>query len=323
MACTRRAVARLRRLPDDAGLPCAQMLLADLLEGAGDAKGAYEAFLAATRVESEQQREAITRRAELLALDLEAEEELRKNEQTLAYGQRLSNVGHLVASVNHELNQPMASIRMLAETAIELIQRGAHDEAQDNIRTMLKLSTRLKDMASKLTAFPAQSESRLAAVRLVDAVDEALATLQSRLAQTPCEIVQHLPPVVVHAQEALLVRVIANLVNNALDVIAPCEVRRISFACSVAGGMAVLSVSDTGPGLSDAVRERLFQPFFSTKPAGQGLGLGLALSRDVMHEMGGQLTAHNAPGGGAVFEISLPLAAGSGDSETSAPTAPS
>lgn len=308
IACAQRAVRHLSRVAGDPNLATAQMLLADLLEAAGDLKGAYEAFCSATRAESEQQRETIATRAELLALDLEAEQELRKTEQTLAYGQRLSNVGHLVASVNHELNQPMASIRMLAETAIELIKRGEHAEVQGNIRSMLKLSARLKDMASKLTAFPAQSESQICSVRLADAVDEALATLRSRLVQTPCEIVLDLPPVSVRAQEAQLVRVIANLVNNALDVIAHCDVRRIAFACEVADGVATLSVADSGPGLSDTVRERLFQPFFSTKPAGQGLGLGLALSRDVMREMAGNLSARNGAEGGAVFDIRLPLA---------------
>jgi C4-dicarboxylate-specific signal transduction histidine kinase len=248
--------------------------------------------------------------AELLALDLQAARELRKSEQALAYGQRLSNVGHLVASVNHELNQPMASIRMLAETAIELVHLGDHAAAQGNIHAMLKLSGRLTDMAAKLAAFPARSESAVSGVYLADAVDEALATLRSRLVQTPCEILRDLPALTVRAQEAQLVRVIANLVNNALDVIAHCEQRRIAFACSTADEVVTLSVSDSGPGLSEAVRERLFQPFFSTKPAGQGLGLGLALSRDVMREMGGDLTARNGSEGGAVFEIRLPLASG-------------
>ena len=123
-------------------------------------------------------------------------------------------------------------------------------------------------------------------------------------------MLRELRALTVRAQEAQLVRVIANLVNNALDVIAHCEQRRIAFACSLADEVVTLSVSDSGPGLSEAVRERLFQPFFSTKPAGQGLGLGLALSRDVMREMGGDLTARNGSEGGAVFEIRLPLASG-------------
>jgi len=328
LACARRGVARLACLPGTPTLPGAQRLLADLLETAGDLKGAYEALAGALRSESQLQQGAMAMRAELLALDLDAERDLHKT----GHGQRrssrwgsdplggrstqsvglgaLSSVGHLVAGVNHELNQPLASIRMLAETALGLIHQGDHAAAQGNLHAMRKLSGRLTDMASKLAAFPAHSESAVCSVCLADAVDEALATLRSRLVQTPCEIRRELPALAVRAQEAQLVRVIANLVNNALDAVAHCAQRRIAFACSTADEVVTLSVSDSGPGLSEVVRQRLFLPFFSTKPAGQGLGLGLALSRDVMREMGGDLTARNGSEGGAVFEIRLPLAIG-------------
>jgi len=112
----------------------------------------------------------------------------------------------------------------------------------------------------------------------------------------------------VQGQENQLVRVIANLVNNALDVLEPASVRRVVFRCARESDQVVLSVHDNGPGLSPAVRDRLFQPFFSTKAVGRGLGLGLAMSRDVMREMNGDLAARNAPEGGAVFEVSLPAA---------------
>ena len=100
-------------------------------------------------------------------------------------------------------------------------------------------------------------------------------------------------------------RVIANLVHNALDVLEPLATRRIRFACASGPDGFVLTIADNGPGLSAAARQRLFQPFFSTKAAGRGLGLGLALSRDVMREMGGDLAAREAPEGGAVFELKL------------------
>jgi signal transduction histidine kinase len=308
IACLRRAAACLAAVPRQRGLPAALLLLADLLEAEGDAQGAYDTYSRAMRLEAVQQRESIALRAELLALDSEAERARRKTEQTLGYAQRLSNVGHMVASVNHELNQPMASIRMSAETALELIGQGAHAEVPEMIRSMGKLSARLNDVASKLAAFPMRREAGLRRVRLADAVDEALATLGSRLAQTPCWIEVEVGESAVLAHEGQLIRVLANLVNNALDALAANASPRIAFAASGHDGMVHLRVADNGPGLSSAAQERLFQPFFTTKPAGQGLGLGLALSRDVVREMGGELTAGDAPGGGAVFEVRLPHA---------------
>jgi C4-dicarboxylate-specific signal transduction histidine kinase len=305
----RRAVRHLAELPLEPLLLTAHQLLADLLEANGDLAGAYAAYCGATRIEAQQKRHGIAQRAELLMLDLEAEQELRKSEQTLAYAQRLSNVGHLLASVNHELNQPMASIRLLAETAIELIEQGELAEVGASVREMHRIGIRLADVASKLAAFPAQAETPLRSVDLQFAVEEALSTLRSRLAQTPCEIERDLPPIAVLAQEAQLVRVIANLVNNAVDVLSAQVKRCITFRCSLAADRVTLTVRDNGPGLSPGVQARLFQPFFSTKPAGQGLGLGLALSRQVMQEMGGELTARNAEGGGGAFDIVFPVAA--------------
>jgi len=308
-ACARRTVARFAALPAEARLANAQLVLAELLEQAGDVKGAYDAHVGAMRAQTQQQRETTAMRAEMLALDLEVEQELRKTEQTLAYAQRMSNVGHLVACVNHELNQPMASIRMLAETAVELLQQSKHAEVQDSITAMLKLSARVNDAASKLAAFPMRTDAVRARVDIASVVDEALAVLRSRLVHTPCTIERELLPAC-HAlgDEGQLVRVIANLVNNALDAMAGSSRRRIVIECSSSDGVVTLSVTDSGPGLTPAARERLFQPFFSTKAAGQGLGLGLALSRDVMREMGGDLCGGAAADGGAVFEISLPEA---------------
>jgi signal transduction histidine kinase len=309
IACARRAAEQLDTVPLEANRVAAQLLLACLLEEVRDLKGAYEARCEASKVEAQQQKEAIAMRAELLTLDLEAEQELRKTEQTLAFGQRLSNVGHMVASINHELNQPMSSIKMLAETTIELLDLGDFQEASANLQAMHKLSLRLVDLTSKLAAFPAQSQVENPRVNVQHAVDEALAILRSRLARTPCEIVQNLCAVEVQAAESQLVRVVANLLNNALDAMENCSQRCVVIAAHVESNNTVtLSLSDSGPGIPDNVRERLFQPFFSTKAAGQGLGLGLALSRDVAREMNGDLVASNGPQGGAVFSITLPLA---------------
>jgi signal transduction histidine kinase len=294
------------------------LLLGELLERAGDARAAYESFDLGFRIEAEQQRASIALRAEMLALERNAERELLSNEQTFAYAQRLSNVGHLVASVNHELNQPMASIRMEAETALALIERGQREEAVDSMRAMARLSARLTDLTAQLAAFPVQSAASVRPVGVRHAVSEALAVLRSHLDKVPCEIVLDFDDALVRAQESQLVRVIANIVHNALDAQDKTPRRRIVFRCATGGDAVVLSISDNGPGLAPAVRDRLFQPFFSTKAAGKGLGLGLALSRDVMHEMGGQLSARNVVDGGAVFDLTLRAALPSPDAnETS------
>jgi two-component system C4-dicarboxylate transport sensor histidine kinase DctB len=81
-----------------------------------------------------------------------------------------------------------------------------------------------------------------------------------------------------------------------------------------AGETAVLSVRDNGPGISEL--EKLFEPFWTTKKPGEGTGLGLAISSSIVSDFGGRLTAHNAAGGGAVFEVQLPLHADSAEGNT-------
>jgi C4-dicarboxylate-specific signal transduction histidine kinase len=308
IACVRRAIVHLQSSPQRRELVVAQSLLAQLLEEGGDFKGAYEAHCQADQIEADQQRESISVRAELLTVDSQAELDQRKSEQTLEYAQRLSNVGHMVASINHELNQPMASIKMLAETTIELIDQGDSVEAQANLQTIHKLSARLVGLTSKLAAFPAQKTSQRVRTSVHHAIGEALIILQSRLTQTPCEVVQTLDDLDILASEDQLIRVITNLLNNALDAMHDRSDRRIVVTAQAERETAVISIADQGPGIAEGVLERLFEPFFSTKAAGQGLGLGLALSRDVVQEMGGSLSAANGADGGAVFRIVLPLA---------------
>jgi signal transduction histidine kinase len=302
-----RAVRQLALTPFEPRLPFAHRLLGSFLEAQGRHAEAYLAFEQAARLDHKQRRRMTSLRAELLALDGEAEQDLLRREQTLAFAQRLSNVGHLIASVNHELNQPMASIRLLADTAMELIARGERpDEVREIVEATRRLSLRLCDVAAGLAAFPAAGSEEPGTVPLDDVVDAALETLGSRLQQVPCRFTRRLPTSAVRTHERFLVRVLVNLVDNALDVLSDHHDPCINFECTSQGGHILLHVTDNGPGLAEATHERLFQPFFSTKPPGRGLGLGLAMSRQVMREMGGELEAGAGPGGGARFTITLP-----------------
>ena len=302
------AIGHLLRSPRSPRLPEAERLLSDVLEAEGDARGAYEAFVSALRHEAEQERAQIAARLDLLALDGRAEQDLRETERTLAYAQRFSNVGYLVASVNHELNQPLASIRLLAETTLELAAHGHAGEVQDSLRSMHALGERLEVVAAKLAAFPVRENAPLRPVPLRRVVDTALGLLRARFAQTPCEVHVLRDDVFVQADEVQVVHVVANLVNNALDAMAHQPRRRIDFTCTVGARQATLTLRDHGPGIPEAVQDRLFHPFFSTKAAGQGLGLGLALSRDALRAMGGDLSARQPSGAGAAFDLTLPRA---------------
>ena len=106
-----------------------------------------------------------------------------------------------------------------------------------------------------------------------------------------------------------LQQVLLNLLSNAADAAEQSSDRRIRIVASRHDGKVLIDVRDYGPGVPDSVRERIFDPFYSTKGVGKGLGLGLSISYNIIKDFGGQLTVSNPPGGGALFQIELVEAA--------------
>jgi two-component system, NtrC family, sensor histidine kinase HupT/HoxJ len=120
-----------------------------------------------------------------------------------------------------------------------------------------------------------------------------------------------LPPALpVSGSPGQMQQVLMNLVQNASDATHGTPAPRLEIAGRIEGGQAVLTVADNGPGIEPEHLQRVFDPFFTTKPVGKGTGLGLAISYGIVERHGGTLAAGNQPGGGAVFTLRVPLAAG-------------
>jgi two-component system C4-dicarboxylate transport sensor histidine kinase DctB len=139
-----------------------------------------------------------------------------------------------------------------------------------------------------------------------DALSSALSMMEPQLKRRRVAITRAVPrqPVMVMADRVRLEQVIINLLRNALDATKDVPEPAIDLILS-AGETAVLTVRDNGHGIEDL--ERLFEPFYTTKPPGDGVGLGLAISSGIVNDLGGRLTARNAASGGAVFEVQLPI----------------
>jgi two-component system C4-dicarboxylate transport sensor histidine kinase DctB len=130
--------------------------------------------------------------------------------------------------------------------------------------------------------------------------------MEPQLKQRHVEITRTIPrePVMVLADQMRLEQVIINLFRNALDATKTSRTPRIEILLT-AGDTAVLALRDNGAGIDDL--DALFEPFYTTKSPGDGVGLGLAISSGIVNDFGGRLTARNAEGGGAVFEVQLPI----------------
>lgn len=239
-----------------------------------------------------------------------AEEKLRRAQSELVQAGKMAVLGQMAAGMTHELNQPLTALRTMSDNAQVLIERGRLDDAKSNLATISQLVARMGALTGQLRQFARKSDTRLTAVPVVTAVTAALFLVERRVEQERVNFRMMVRDQDVQAlgDSNRLQQVLVNLFNNALDAMADAEDRQLTVNVERANGRALIAVTDSGPGIPDDIRAHLFEPFFTTKPQGKGLGLGLAISEQIIREFGGELRAEAATGGGARFVMVLSLA---------------
>ena len=237
----------------------------------------------------------------------EAEAKTLRLRDDLAQANRLATLGQIAAGVAHEINQPVAAIRTYAENAGRFLDVGEPDTARANMGTVVGLTARIGAITETLRGLARRARRPSERLALSDVVDGALTILASRIAESGATVERVGEEALrVEADRIGLEQVLVNLLRNALDALAGTPEPRIRIETGGGAGVARLTVSDNGPGLSPDEAERLFTPFSTSKP--QGLGLGLVISQDIVTELGGRLTAGTVPDGGVAFTIELPEA---------------
>ncbi|QPC98133.1 sensor histidine kinase [Qipengyuania soli] len=206
----------------------------------------------------------------------------------LSQANRLATLGQISAGVNHEIGQPVAALRVFAETGEKLVTSGRSDEAAANFREITRLADRIGRITGELRRFSRRNpaEPRVAAIREI--IEGALLLLHDRIVSREAGIL--LPPaelldVEVAAEHVRLEQVLVNLLQNALDASGP--EAPVSIELTIAEHDVRLHVLDEGSGIDELQKEKLFHPFATTKQ--DGLGLGLVISRDIMRDLGGDL----------------------------------
>lgn len=261
---------------------------------------------AAYRRESAELRALNARLSREIAERERVQKDLSLAEQTLAQSSKLAALGEMSAAVSHELNQPLAAMKTYLAGARLLLQRARSEEALSSFQRIDDLIERMGAITRQLKSYARKGGDAFEPVDLRAAISSALAMMEPQLKARTIRISRSLPkaPVMVMADRIRLEQVIINLLRNALDATKTTASPRIEVVLATAE-TAVLLVKDNGPGVSDL--DKLFEPFWTTKKPGEGTGLGLAISSSIVSDFGGRLTASNAGGGGAVFEMQLPL----------------
>lgn len=241
------------------------------------------------------------------------EQTLRSAQDELVHAGKMAVLGQLAASITHELTQPLGGIRTLGGNAAEFMRRGNHAAAQENLSIVARLVEQMARIIDPLKSFSRKSSASPAATDVGRVVEQALFLFQLRVRHGQVLVHNHCEPGrwTAWCDANRLEQVLVNLIGNALDAMRDTPGRVLTLTAeSLAGSgppMIALQVRDSGKGLSETDLQRLFEPFYTTKPSGVGLGLGLAICRDLVAEFGGDLQAHNHPDGGACFVLTVPV----------------
>ncbi|WP_371155384.1 sensor histidine kinase [Jannaschia sp. 2305UL9-9] len=231
--------------------------------------------------------------------------ELKETEQSLAQSSKLAALGEMSAAVSHELNQPLAAMKTYLAGARLLLDRRRPEEALSSFQRIDDLIDRMGAITRQLKSYARKGGEAFEEVDVRQAVSAALTLMEPQLRQHKVRLTQALPeqPVLVMADRLRLEQVIINLVRNALDAMNDVDDPELDILVT-SGEEVVIAVRDSGHGIE--APEQLFEPFYTTKKPGEGVGLGLAISSGIVSNLGGRLTARNGETGGAVFEVRLP-----------------
>ena len=246
------------------------------------------------------------RTAQLLG-ESQVELEQERTRDMLVHTARLVTVGSMASGIVHEMSHPVGAMMLQSSNAQASLVMGDADDANESLSGIRREARRLQSLITRLRNLCRADPPRIEAIDLLDVLDDARALFQPQLHVARVEVVQDAASVRVKVDAERVVLAVANIVFNAMDAMEGRDIKRIEFTVTTRDGFAQLHIRDTGPGLSPAQLARLFEPFYTTKPSGKGLGLGLALSAKSVASMNGRIDAANHPDGGAVFTICLPL----------------
>jgi PAS domain S-box-containing protein len=241
-----------------------------------------------------------------------AEAELHLERQELAHISRLSTMGELAASLAHELHQPLTAILSNAQAAQRFIAADSTDldEVREILADIIQDNSRAAEVIRRMRSLVKKEGIELAAIELSTIIQDVILLTRTDAMLHNIRVLLDLGPGLppVRGDRVQLQQVLLNLLLNAFDAMGNCPAnqREITVRAKRDSGQVEVSVSDQGTGLTPHALERIFQPFFTTKR--DGLGMGLAISRSIIEAHGGRLGAKNNVGRGATFGFILPAA---------------
>lgn len=234
-----------------------------------------------------------------------AESDLKVAKDEVERTSRLAALGQLSASITHELGQPISAMRNYL-TAEEI----AENAAPNSLNPLLSgLIDRMQGINDQLKAFATPGVGETSCFDLRDASDASVELLEHGAAAASVTIIKRYAdhPVNVTGNQLRIEQVLVNLLRNAVDAVSEQDLREVTIVVGTSNDKSFVRITDTGTGLKKQTLADLQEPFMTTKPSGQGMGLGLAISAQIAKDMKGCIEAQDTNNGGAEFTLWLPL----------------
>jgi two-component system NtrC family sensor kinase len=240
--------------------------------------------------------------------------ELERRQDQLVQSQKLSSIGTLTAGIAHQLNNPLNNISTSCQIAMDDFATGDQEMMRKMLRNIEQETYRARDVVQGLLEFSRAKEFSLREGNLLDIVNRTVKLVKSQV-PAQIEMVINIPDNLVLPIDAQRIQeVLINMIINASHAIHGTGRITVSGWLDEPADEVIIEIADTGEGIPDEIKARLFDPFYTTKEEGKGTGLGLSIAYGIIEKHRGRISVTSTPGEGATFQIHLPHSNGQGDS---------
>jgi PAS domain S-box-containing protein len=277
-----------------------------------DPEGELQAAITTLQDVTEQRRAETVIRRNIQEIE-RAYDELKSTQEQLIQSARLASLGKLAATIAHEINNPLAGVLNYIKLLIKFFQKGSFpSERLEDIKGFLAImereTARCGDIVKNLLSFSRPSVVRKEPVQVNEIIEQALGILTHKIEISGARLVKNLapdlPPVTCDSKQ--IQQALMNIIINGVEAMPQGGTLTISSRRREPEKMVEVEIRDTGIGIPKAHLDNLFEPFFSTKAEGKGVGLGLSVSYGIINKHGGTINVESAPGQGTAFAVLLP-----------------
>jgi signal transduction histidine kinase len=232
--------------------------------------------------------------------------ERKKMEQQILRADRLASMGQLSAGVAHEVNNPLGLI--LGYTQLLLEDEPEETQRFKDLKIIEKHTKNCKKIVEDLLKFTRSSETRMQPILVNNLIEDVVQVVEHQFESTHVTIGLELGDIpMCDGDEEKLKQVIMNLLMNAQQAMDGKGHIQITTTHDRKKGEILIMTADTGAGIAPEIRDKIFDPFYTTKPTGKGTGLGLSVSYGIVQEHGGDISVESTPGKGTTFTVVLPV----------------